>query len=75
MGSVLRFATFLAPNLLPVYQFLADRVAGRLCRPVELVVGTSLDQFEQGEVDRGGVAGTGSTLRLAGVHPELSPGV
>jgi hypothetical protein len=43
----LRFATFLAPNLLPVYRFLAEQVAHRLGRPVELVVGTSFDQFER----------------------------
>jgi hypothetical protein len=47
----LRFATFLAPNMLPVYRFLADRIADRLGRPVELVVGTSFDQFERGEAD------------------------
>jgi phosphonate transport system substrate-binding protein len=56
-GTPLRFATFLAPNMLPVYRFLADRIADRLRRPVELVVGTSLDQFEQGEVDLGVICG------------------
>ena len=35
----LRFATFLAPNMLPVYRFLADRIGHRLGRRVELVVG------------------------------------
>ena len=43
----LRFATFLAPNMLPVYRFLADRIGHRLGRRVELVVGRSFDQFEQ----------------------------
>jgi hypothetical protein len=38
------FASFLAPNLLPTYRFLADYVAVRLDRPVELVVGTSFAQ-------------------------------
>jgi hypothetical protein len=40
-GAPLRFATFLAPNMLPVYRFLAERIARRLGRPVELVVGVS----------------------------------
>jgi hypothetical protein len=49
----LRFATFLAPNMLPVYRFLAARIARRLGRPVELIVGSSFDQFERGEADLG----------------------
>jgi hypothetical protein len=49
----LRFVTFLAPNMLPVYRLLADRIGERLGRPVELVVGTSFDQFEHSEVDLG----------------------
>ena len=56
-GAPLRFATFLAPNMLPMYQFLADRIADRLGRPVELVVGNSFYQFEQGEVDLGVICG------------------
>ena len=46
-GGPLRFATFLAPNMLPVYRFLADQIAHRLGRPVQLVVGHSFDQFER----------------------------
>jgi hypothetical protein len=53
MTTPLRFATFLAPNMLPVYRFLADKIGHRLGRPVELVVGRSFDQFEQGEADLG----------------------
>jgi phosphonate transport system substrate-binding protein len=56
-GAPLRFATFLAPNMLPVYRFLAGRIAERLGRSVELVVGTSFDQFERGEVDLGVICG------------------
>jgi hypothetical protein len=56
-GVPLRFATFLAPNVLPVYRFLADRIAHRLGRPVELVVGTSFDQFQRGEADLGVLCG------------------
>jgi phosphonate transport system substrate-binding protein len=56
-GAPLRFATFLAPNMLPVYQFLAERIARRLGRSVELIVGSSFDQFERGEVDLGVICG------------------
>jgi len=53
----LRFATFLAPNMLPVYRFLAARIGDRLGRPVELTVGRSFDQFERGEADLGVICG------------------
>jgi phosphonate transport system substrate-binding protein len=56
-NSPLRFATYLAPNMLPVYRFLADRIGDCLSRPVELVVGTSFDQFELGEADLGVICG------------------
>jgi ABC-type phosphate/phosphonate transport system substrate-binding protein len=53
----LRFATFLAPNMAPVYRFLAERIGQRLGRPVELVVGRSFDQFERGQADLGVLCG------------------
>jgi phosphonate transport system substrate-binding protein len=56
-GGPLRFATFLAPNMLPVYRFLADQIAHRLGHPVQLVVGRSFDQFERGEADVGVICG------------------
>jgi phosphonate transport system substrate-binding protein len=56
-GAPLRFATFLAPSMLPVYRFLADRIADRLGRPVELVVGRSFDEFERGKADLGVICG------------------
>jgi phosphonate transport system substrate-binding protein len=64
----LRFATFLAPNMLPVYRSLAERIGDRLGRPVELVVGTSFDQFEQGEADLGVICGL-PYVWLADRHP------
>lgn len=57
MTAPLRFATFLAPNMLPFYRFLADRIGRRLGHRVELVVGRSFDQFEAGEVDLGVICG------------------
>jgi len=56
-GGPLRFATFLAPNMLPVYRFLAARIGDRLGRPVELMVGASFDQFGRGEADFGVICG------------------
>jgi phosphonate transport system substrate-binding protein len=67
-GSPLRFATFLAPSMLPVYRFLADRIGERLGRPVELVVGGSFDQFERGEADLGVMCGL-PYVRLAARRP------
>ena len=39
----LRFGTFLAPNIMPVYQAVADTVGERLGMKTELVVETSYD--------------------------------
>jgi phosphonate transport system substrate-binding protein len=66
--SPLRFATFLAPNMLPVYRLLAERIGDRLGRPVELVVGSSFDQFERGEADLGVICGL-PYVWLADRHP------
>jgi phosphonate transport system substrate-binding protein len=64
----LRFATFLAPNMAPVYRFLAARIGQRLGRPVEVVVGSSFDQFEAGEADLGVICGL-PYVWLADQHP------
>ncbi len=73
----LRFATFLAPNMLPVYRFLAARIADRLGRPVELLVGTSFDQFEHGQADLGVICGLPyvwlADRRPAPVEPLAAP--
>jgi len=49
----IRFATYLAPNMEPVYRFIASYAGARLGVPTELVIGRSFDQFERGEVDVG----------------------
>jgi phosphonate transport system substrate-binding protein len=67
-GGRLRFASFLAPNMLPVYRFLAARIGERLGRPVEVVVGSSFDQFEAGEADLGVICGL-PYVWLADRHP------
>jgi phosphonate transport system substrate-binding protein len=58
MTSVsIRIATFLAPNMLPVYQFIAAYVGERLGYHTELIVGSSFDQFEKGQADVGFICG------------------
>lgn len=54
---LIRFATFLAPNMLPVYQFIANYVGQNLGCPTELTVGASFDQFVAGETDVGFICG------------------
>jgi phosphonate transport system substrate-binding protein len=53
----LRFATFLAPSVFPVYAAICEYVERGLGLPVELVVGRSFDQFERGEIDAGFICG------------------
>jgi phosphonate transport system substrate-binding protein len=72
-GTPLRFATFLAPNMLPVYRFLADRIGDRLGHPVELVVGSSFDQFEHGQADLGVICGLPYVWLAARRPPSVEP--
>jgi phosphonate transport system substrate-binding protein len=44
----LRFATFLAPNVLPVYRFLVDRIGARLGVPATLRVGSEYQELGNG---------------------------
>ncbi len=53
----LRFATFLAPSIFPVYQFIAEYVGQRLGCVTQLVVGESFGQFASGDVDIGFICG------------------
>jgi phosphonate transport system substrate-binding protein len=53
----IRFATFLAPNMRPVYQGVADYVGQRLGCQTELTVGASFEDFARGVVDVGFICG------------------
>lgn len=53
----IRFATFLAPNMFPVYQFISDYVGKQLDCPTELTVGSSFDQFAAGQAEVGFICG------------------
>ena len=53
MAKTLRVGTFLAPNMLPVYEFIVAHIGRELGSRAELIVGTSFDQFATGEIDAG----------------------
>lgn len=51
VSRILRFATFLAPNMFPLYAFIARYVQARLGIATELIVGSSYERVcEQAEV-------------------------
>ncbi len=64
----LRFATFLAPSMFPVYQGIVDYVGPRLGCPTSLVVGESLAAIAAGEIDAGFICGL-PYVDLAGQAP------
>lgn len=64
----IRFASFLAPNMFPVYQFIADYAGERLGVPTELFTGASFDQFASGEADIGFICGL-PYVKLARLNP------
>src|ERR671927_1365181 len=53
----LRFVTFLAPNMLTVYEFIADYIGQQLGLYTTLTVGTSFEQFAEDQADIGFVCG------------------
>jgi phosphonate transport system substrate-binding protein len=57
MRATLHIATFLAPNMLPVYEFIVAALGRELHCSAELVVGASFDQFGNGEIDAGFICG------------------
>ena len=56
-GDPIRFVTFLAPNMIGVYRFVADYVGRKVGARTELTVGSSFDQFVAGEADVGFICG------------------
>jgi hypothetical protein len=53
-AQTLRFVTFLAPNIQPVYEAMAAYVGRTLGMPATLTVGThDYDVFARGEADFG----------------------
>ena len=64
------FATYLAPNIKPVYELVTARVGEALARPARLIVGESFDQLRNGEVDFAFVCGL-PYVRLHRENPAL----
>ncbi|MFM9106669.1 MAG: phosphate/phosphite/phosphonate ABC transporter substrate-binding protein [Chloroflexota bacterium] len=57
MDHPIRFQTFLAPSVRPVYQAIADRAGARLGRPAVLETGADFAAFARGEADFGFICG------------------
>ena len=55
-GDRLRFASFLAPNMLPVYTFMVNRIGQRLNTSVSLAVGDCYDELA-GQIDAAFICG------------------
>jgi phosphonate transport system substrate-binding protein len=68
-GRELVFATYLAPCLEPVYEFVAGRVGEELHRPTRLTIGESFDQVRHLEVDFAFLCGL-PYVRLKRENPE-----
>ncbi|MFL5733727.1 MAG: PhnD/SsuA/transferrin family substrate-binding protein [Chloroflexia bacterium] len=69
----LRFATFLAPGIYPVYEFIAQYVGQRLGRPAQLAVGRSYDEFEDGRTDLGFICGLPYVMLARREPPPVEP--
>jgi phosphonate transport system substrate-binding protein len=57
MKTTLRFATFLAPDMYPVYQYIANYTAQKLGVETKLFTGSDFGQFARGEADVGYICG------------------
>jgi phosphonate transport system substrate-binding protein len=51
--DILRFASYLAPNIYETYAFIAHYVGEKIGQPVTMNVGQSFDEFAGGQVDIG----------------------
>jgi phosphonate transport system substrate-binding protein len=71
--DTLRFTTYLAPSVRPVYEFVARAVGERLGIETELVDGTSCDRFAAGEGDVAFLCGLPYVELASGAKPEWEP--
>lgn len=70
-SHAIRFATYLAPNMRPVYQYIADYIGRRLGLQSALAVGASFASFERGEVDVGFICGLPYVQLTRRTHPPV----
>jgi phosphonate transport system substrate-binding protein len=71
--SALRFVTFLAPNLYPLYEFIAHHAGRRLGLPTDLTVGSSYAQLSSQAVDVAFVCGLPYVELSRGGEAPLEP--
>src|SRR4051794_17355553 len=69
----LRFTTYLAPSVRPVYGFVARAVGERLGIETELADGTSCDRFASGEGDVAFICGLPYVELASGAEPGWEP--
>lgn len=67
------FATYLAPNILPVYRLIAGAVGKRLGIETRFVVGTSFSQLVSGEVDIAFICGLPYVRFAEHLEPLVAP--
>jgi phosphonate transport system substrate-binding protein len=67
----IRFASFLAPNMIGVYRFVADYVGEKLGHQTELTVGRAFDEFAGGEADVGFLCGLPYVELTRQPHPPV----
>ncbi|HEV2013252.1 MAG TPA: PhnD/SsuA/transferrin family substrate-binding protein [Candidatus Dormibacteraeota bacterium] len=72
-GRPLVFATFLAPNVLPLYRFITGAVGERLGIETRLEVGTAFSQLINGEVDVAFLCGLPYVQLAKHVEPLAAP--
>jgi phosphonate transport system substrate-binding protein len=71
--SALRFVTFLAPNLYPLYEFIAHHAGRHLGLPTELAVGSSYAQLSSPAVDVAFVCGLAYVELARGGEAPVEP--
>ncbi len=67
----LRFATFLAPNMLPVYERIVAYLGRRLGCAATLAEGSSFAAFERGEIDAGFICGLPYVILMREPEPAI----
>ena len=71
--KLLRFVTFLAPNLFPLYEFITHHAGRRLGLPTELAVGSSYAQLSSEAVDVAFVCGLAYVELARGGEAPVEP--
>jgi phosphonate transport system substrate-binding protein len=69
----LRFATYLAPNMLPVYAAIVAYIGRAVGQPAMLATRTDFDAFARGEVDAGFICGLPYVHLTRAAEPAIEP--